>query len=201
MNLIPDGGRLPHVTREVTAGRGYSVSWNVPWALPRTTNPRSKLMQQLLELLSVRRLVRCLPTAADSLGRWRLISPLLVTVLIATAPRAFSQTAAFLVTIEPPGVQNQESPLELRGENYGAEGVHVEDFNRLASGLHTFPFASDADIGNYDRGLIQRPDVFGGARTTNYLTVNTALGVSGAPSSTTIRFDHPALFRFVVVGG
>jgi hypothetical protein len=51
-------------------------------------------------------------------------------VFIAMAPRAFSQ-GAFVATIEPSGVQFQQSPLAVDEVLYGAEGVNVENFNRM----------------------------------------------------------------------
>jgi hypothetical protein len=50
-------------------------------------------------------------------SRARLLAGLyLGTTLITTAPRVLSQEH-FVVTIEPPGVANQESPLFLHGED------------------------------------------------------------------------------------
>jgi outer membrane autotransporter protein len=96
------------------------------------------------------------------------------------------------VSIEPPGVDFQQSPLVVTGQNYGAAGVEVENFNRLPLGVQTFNFNNDPAIGSYSPGLIRPPDQFGGAGgNTRYLTVNTALGVAGAPSSTTVTFVNP----------
>jgi hypothetical protein len=121
-----------------------------------------------------------------SLGRATLLAGLcLGTAFITTAPRVLSQER-FVVTIEPPGVANQESPLFLHGEDYGAEGVHEETFNRSGvapGGTSTnqvlirngFDFSSDPLLGRYSRAVVRTADVFGGAHASAYMTVNPTL--------------------------
>jgi outer membrane autotransporter protein len=122
--------------------------------------------------------------------------PLLLTLLITTAPRAFSQ--AFWVSIEAPGVEHQVSPLVANGQAYGAAGVNVETFD----GPHTpalvpdavnpgFNFNNDASIGSYSRGLIVSANQFGGAGGKGlYFDVNTTIGVN-SPSAVILTFKSP----------
>lgn len=122
---------------------------------------------------------------------WCLLPPLLFAFFIATAPRAFPQTQAFYVTIEPPGAESQQSQLAVNGQAYGATGVFVETFSELTTGLQQkgFPFDGNSSVGSYSPGLIVKADQYGGAGGTgNYFTVNTALG---SPSSTTLTFVNP----------
>ena len=128
----------------------------------------------------------------DSLGRATLLSGLcLGAALITLAPMAFSQTSAFFVSIEPPGVQNQVSPLVANGVNYGAAGVHEEDFNRFGQTAPTVQteifFENNPAVGVYSPSVTRSADQFGGAKETPYMTVNTTI-TSGAPAQTTITF-------------
>jgi hypothetical protein len=120
-----------------------------------------------------------------SLGKATLLAGLcLATTLITTASRVLSQ-GNFVVTIEPPGVANQESPLVVRGVDYGAEGVHEEDFNRMgvAPGgtgnqvlvRQVINFSNDSALGSYSPTVVRTADVFGGANGTAYMTVNPTL--------------------------
>jgi len=71
-------------------------------------------------------------------GRTALLVGLCLGTILTTTQRTFSQ--AFFVSIEPPGVAFQQSPLVVSGQNYSAAGVEVENFDRLAPGLRTFKF-------------------------------------------------------------
>jgi hypothetical protein len=109
-----------------------------------------------------------------SLGRATLLAGLcLGTAMITLAPKVSAQTSSFFVSIEPPGVANQVSPLVVNGVNYGAEGVHVEDFNRsgVAPGTgqtivirNGFDFgANSSGFGTYSSAVVRTADQFGGA--------------------------------------
>jgi hypothetical protein len=74
----------------------------------------------------MKRIMDCSP------GRTALLAGLCLGTIVATTQRTFSQT--FFVSIEPPGVAFQQSPLVVSGQNYGAAGVEVENFDRLAPG-------------------------------------------------------------------
>jgi hypothetical protein len=150
------------------------------------------LLFHLKEVL-VKRITNHLPSRVALLARLYF-----GTVLIATAPAAFSQDT-FVPTIEPPGIQNQQSPLAVNEVNYGAVGVHLEDFNRtgVAPGPSPAPqinirtainFAGQSSIGTYSPAVVRSADSFGGANGTAYMTVHETGLIAGAPVQTTITF-------------
>jgi outer membrane autotransporter protein len=95
-------------------------------------------------------------------------------VLIATAPRGFSQP--FIIpTIEAPGVQT--SPLA------GNTGVAVEDFNSLPLGNKPKGFQSA--LGMYSGGVINPPQPAGGAFETQYFQA------ASAKNPVTLTFNTP----------
>jgi hypothetical protein len=102
-------------------------------------------------------------------------------VLVVVTQKAFSQEN-FVVTIEPPGVANQESPLVVNGTAYGAEGVHQETFDRFGQTSPTIQnkifFANDSSLGSYSPSVTRSADQFGGAHETPYMTVNPSIVAS-----------------------
>src|SRR5262245_13141643 len=139
-------------------------------------------MKRRFSLLRVGRLGYC--PAVESLSGWRSAWPLLLMVLIATAPRAFSQMPLILPTIEAPGIQT--SPVLNDPE---ATGVAVEDFNRFVKSNSNPALISDSPLGTYSpgRGTILTPgaDKAGRAFETPYFQ-----GASGA-NTVTLMFNTP----------
>jgi outer membrane autotransporter protein len=146
-------------------------------------------VKRLFRLSKMQRLF-CSPHA-DSFDLQACLGRLLLILIFLVTQRALSQS--FVVTIEPPGAQFQQSPLEVNGQLYGAEGVSVETFNNLSTGFHSAPFQFATGEGTYDHGQIQKADVYGGVDgNTNYLTVNSSIQRASQP--TVLMLNKPARY-------